>query len=853
MVECDDGNMQGRTKSVCQAEEQQKLLMVIPFALTGGASATSTTVSGTITDSSGNTITNATLKSEPEGVDTTVTDGSFTATNVPAGTYTITVTNSDGTTLGTFTLTVDTTGNVTVSNASSGLVVTAGGSSSGEVTTPSFSPAAGSYNTDQTITITSTTTDATIYYTTNGDSPTTSSEASASYTINYDAVATPTFGITAGTYNTDQSVTLGTTTSGATIYYTTNGDTPTTSSSQYSSAISVTGDGTTMTVKAIAVKDGMTNSSEASATYTINYDSVDLWNGIVAYYPFNGNAKDESGTNNNDGTASGATLAADKFGNSNRAYSFDGDDDYIQTGTFNDNWSNWTISAYLKANQFNTYNMILEREKVGSYNDFEIYIRADNNKIQSDMDNASDTGIISITAISTNTWYHVLISYDGTNRKLYINGNLDTEDTTSNAHINVAEPILIGKHVSDSRYFDGFLDNIRIYNRALNATEIQQLYKNSATAPTPGNSGTITASSVTDTSLTLSWEKASDGAATDEYSTPEAKLQYKVIQSSSNNIDTVDNANANGTVVQNWSTDINSSAVSGLTAGTTYYFNVLVRDEHGNMGSYGMVARPITFSPTPGTFYFADSPTIIISTTTAGATIYYTTDGTTPTTSSTQFVTGISLISVAEFLKIKAYAVKSGWTDSAVASGDYYLMSPLLKTGQTTCASGADGTGAMAACSQTITGQDGDYQKGTTMSYTDNGNGTITDNVTGLIWQKCSMGQDSLDCSSGPGPMAAAPVKWATAITYCDELDLGGSSDWRLPGIKQLESLIDYGTYNPPINNLFTNTATDYHGYWSSSTYVGTTSSAWVVFFGSGRTLFDHKTDSNYVRCVRGL
>ena len=76
----------------------------------------------------------------------------------------------------------------------------------------------------------------------------------------------PTFSVAEGAYTTAQSVTLSTTTDGATIYYTTNGDEPTTSSSVYSSAISVS---TTTTIKAIAVKDGMDNSSVASATYTI--------------------------------------------------------------------------------------------------------------------------------------------------------------------------------------------------------------------------------------------------------------------------------------------------------------------------------------------------------------------------------------------------------------------------------------------------------------------------------------------------------------------------------------------------------------------------------------------------------
>ncbi|MCC5815872.1 MAG: DUF1554 domain-containing protein [Leptospira sp.] len=83
-------------------------------------------------------------------------------------------------------------------------------------------------------------------------------------------VATPTFDPPAGTFASDQEVSIATTTEGATIHYTTDGSDPTTESNKFGSAISVAGEGTTMTIKAIAVKDGMTNSSIAAGDYTIN-------------------------------------------------------------------------------------------------------------------------------------------------------------------------------------------------------------------------------------------------------------------------------------------------------------------------------------------------------------------------------------------------------------------------------------------------------------------------------------------------------------------------------------------------------------------------------------------------------
>jgi N-acetylneuraminic acid mutarotase len=164
--------------------------------------------------------------------------------------------------------------------------------------TPTFSPVAGTYTSVQSVTLSDTTPNATIYYTTDGTTPTTSSEkytgvitvsatetikavatatgypnstvASATYTINLPLppiAVTPTFSPVAGTYTSAQNVTISDTTTGAAIYYTTDGTTPTVSSAKYAGAITVS---TTEAIEAIAVATGYTNSTVASAAYTIN-------------------------------------------------------------------------------------------------------------------------------------------------------------------------------------------------------------------------------------------------------------------------------------------------------------------------------------------------------------------------------------------------------------------------------------------------------------------------------------------------------------------------------------------------------------------------------------------------------
>jgi hypothetical protein len=167
----------------------------------------------------------------------------------------------------------------------------------GTVATPTFSPAAGTYLGTQTVTLNDVTSGATIFYTLDGTQPgtaaggstlqysgpltvtstktikalatasgqTTSATASATYTIQ-SQVAAPTFSPVAGTYSSTQTVSISTATAGATIYYTTNGTTPTSSSAVYSTPISVSA---SQTLKAFAVKSGFFDSTVAAATYTI--------------------------------------------------------------------------------------------------------------------------------------------------------------------------------------------------------------------------------------------------------------------------------------------------------------------------------------------------------------------------------------------------------------------------------------------------------------------------------------------------------------------------------------------------------------------------------------------------------
>lgn len=119
--------------------------------------------------------------------------------------------------------------------------------------------------------------------------------------------------------------------------------------------------------------------------------------------------------------------------------------------------------------------------------------------------------------------------------------------------------------------------------------------------------------------------------------------------------------------------------------------------------------------------------------------------------------------------------------------------------------------------------------------FTDNGNGTVSDNVTGLMWQQ----EDDNNAYT-----------WQHAVDWCAGLLLAGHSDWRLPNRHELQSIVDYGTRSPAINGtLFPGTASS--SYWSSSSYANDASSAWHVGFSNGNVSNGSKTNYNYARCVR--
>jgi len=178
-----------------------------------------------------------------------------------------------------------------------------------------------------------------------------------------------------------------------------------------------------------------------------------------------------------------------------------------------------------------------------------------------------------------------------------------------------------------------------------------------------------------------------------------------------------------------------------------------------------------------------------------------------------------------------------------------------LKTGQALCYNAA---GTVISCAGT--GQDGELQKGLARAYVDNGDGTITDTKTGLMGEKLSDDGSIHDKDNTYNWRDAFAVKVAG-------LNGGGGfagyTDWRVPNVNELQSIVSYGAVNLSVNAAFntgcvatctvtTCSCIQSGSYWSATTHQNFPSSAWFVVFGDGYVDANLKFNGLYARGVRG-
>lgn len=359
-------------------------------------------------------------------------------------------------------------------------------------------------------------------------------------------VATPTFSPAAGTYNEAQNVTISCTTAGATIYYTTNGDTPTTSSLVYSTPIAIS---TTTTVKAMAVKTGMDNSSVATATYTIQ--QIPTITTIAGLWEF----------------AATAGSSTPSQPNANV--------------TFND----WYVTG-VKSSQVcvsdGQYGFVIYQSSHG-------FVAGD--KL---------SGTVACKVLMYQNHYAEVMGVKASDLTVVSGQEMPVLTTTIAALEvrNYGTAIDLGTcSYNGIKFYDAAGDSIALYN-------------NFNVNPNPINSLV-------------------------------AGKQY----------------NVKGVSIIYWQSNNQTQQIAPRSAD----------DFEEVVGPTEQVATP-TFTPVEGTY--TEAQDVTISTTTEGATIYYTLDGTTPTTNSSVYSTAIT---ISETTTVKAFAVKADMIDSEVATAYYTI------------------------------------------------------------------------------------------------------------------------------------------------------------------------------------
>lgn len=213
-------------------------------------------------------------------------------------------------------------------------------------------------------------------------------------------------------------------------------------------------------------------------------------NGLVGWWPFTGNANDLSGFNNH-GTVNGATLTTDRFGANNSCYYYNNStNNYISYGDISGYGANnsFSISAWINYNQIPAFpNDWFTVVSDGSYSDpngFGIII----NGSQILFRNYNTFGVLAGFNLSINTWYNIVCVYEVSIVKIFINGLLVGSNSHQNSNIFNTNlhfksgkcddvPIDPNDHIY---YFNGKLDDIGIWNRALSQQEISALYTSTA-------------------------------------------------------------------------------------------------------------------------------------------------------------------------------------------------------------------------------------------------------------------------------------------------------------------------------------------------------------------------------------
>jgi hypothetical protein len=250
-----------------------------------------------------------------------------------------------------------------------------------------------------------------------------------------------------------------------------------------------------------------------------SFGQVNLKNGLVACYPFNANANDVSGNGNN-GTVNGATLTTDRFGNTNNAYSFNGISDFIEISPSKLQTTEFSYSLWVKPSSIPAEGIAYFLFSVGSESgDQDLTL---NKSYANANDGFTGGGYLDVgetvfcqkgTSPNVNQWYHLVFVRETNVYKVYLDGNLMCTTSTVTKPPFYGTGIVaatIGGRRDKSQFAHCSLDDIHLYNRAINADEVKALYElntpqtitisTNNTSPCGGDQIILTANGTTNTS-----------------------------------------------------------------------------------------------------------------------------------------------------------------------------------------------------------------------------------------------------------------------------------------------------------------------------------------------------------------
>jgi hypothetical protein len=208
-------------------------------------------------------------------------------------------------------------------------------------------------------------------------------------------------------------------------------------------------------------------------------------NGLVGWWPFNGNANDESGNGNN-GIVNGATLTTDRNGNVGKAYSFDGVSEFIEVPSSSSISvsTSYSISTWLLADVWSFQSPLDEHSIISKIDNGNWYggyeILSGGNGYIMHTGNIGSNFSVGASGYSVTTWHHVIVTFNGSMVKSYINGQLVDSALRAGAIQTSNIPLRFARRGGAgyfNNYFDGKIDDIAIYNRALTQQEITALYQ----------------------------------------------------------------------------------------------------------------------------------------------------------------------------------------------------------------------------------------------------------------------------------------------------------------------------------------------------------------------------------------